>query len=265
MALVTGGLSGIGGAAAVALVDAGFDVIGTSRKVDSVEPSKGVTALSLDVTSDESVATLVDESIARFGRIDVLVNNAGIGAVGAAEENSIKQAKRVFDVNVFGIIRMTKAVLPIMRAQGSGRIINISSVTGFIPVPFGALYAASKHAIEGYSESADHEVRQYGIRVVLIEPGFTRTGFDGNVVLPDVSLPNYADQRRVSEEFLNKSLASGDDPSVVAATIVKAATAAKPKLRYTAGRQAGQLRTLRRIAPIRTFDRQIRKFNRLPA
>ena len=265
VALVTGASSGIGAAAAAALVEAGFDVVGTSRNTAGVTAPDGVTFLALDVASDESVAALVDQVIARFGRIDVLVNNAGVGAGGAAEESSIEQAQRVFDVNFFGVVRMTKAVLPHMRAQARGRIINISSVLGFVPVPFGALYAASKHAIEGYSESVDHEVRQHGVRVLLVEPGFTKTAFDANIVPPGTTLAIYANERRLAEEVVTESLASGDAPSVVAAAIVRAATDAKPKLRYPAGRQARQLRTLRRVVPARAFDKQIHKFNRLPA
>ena len=122
---------------------------------------------------------MVQQVIERFGRIDVLVNNAGIGSAGAAEENSVAQAQSVFDINVFGVIRMTKAVLPHMRAQGGGRIINVSSVLGFVPQPFMAVYVASKHAVEGYSESLDHEVREHGVRVLLVEPAYTKTGFDG--------------------------------------------------------------------------------------
>lgn len=264
LALVTGASSGIGEAAAIAFVEAGYDVVGTSRNSAGTASLVGVTLLDLDVGSDDSVSALVDDVIGRFGRIDVLVNNAGIGAGGAAEESSVEQARRVFDVNFFGLIRMTKAVLPHMRAQGKGRIINVSSVLGFVPVPFGALYAASKHAVEGYSESVDHEVRQHGVRVLLVEPGFTKTAFDANIVPPAVSLAAYADDRRSAEAVLAESMVSGDEPSVVAATIVRAATDAKPKLRYPAGRQAKQLTLLRRIVPTRTFDKQIHKFNRQP-
>lgn len=264
LALVTGASSGIGEAAATAFVEAGYDVVGTSRNSAGTVSPVGVTLLNLDVGSDDSVSALVDDVIGRFGRIDVLVNNAGIGAGGAAEESSVEQARRVFDVNFFGLIRMTKAVLPHMRAQGEGRIINVSSVLGFVPVPFGALYAASKHAVEGYSESVDHEVRQHGVRVLLVEPGFTKTSFDANIVPPAVSLAAYADDRRSAEAVLAESMVSGDEPSVVAATIVRAATDAKPKLRYPAGRQAKQLTLLRRIVPTRTFDKQIHKFNRQP-
>src|SRR5689334_6330238 len=156
VALVTGASSGIGKAAASALVDAGFEVVGTSRRASQDDRREGVTFLDLDVASDTSVASLVDRVIEKFGRIDVLVNNAGIGSAGAGEERSLAQDQQLFDINVFGLIRMTKAVLPHMRAHGGGRIINISSVLGFVPAPHMAAYAASKHAVEGYSESMDH-------------------------------------------------------------------------------------------------------------
>ena len=131
----------------------------------------------------------VGSVIDRFGRIDVLVNNAGIGAAGAVEDNSVAQAQRVLDTNVVGVIRMTKAVLPHMRAQGSGRIINVSSVLGVAPQPFMAIYVASKHAIEGYSESLDHEVREHGIRVILVQPAYTKTDFDANAAQPTPRCP----------------------------------------------------------------------------
>src|SRR3954468_14588837 len=156
VALGTGASAGIGEAAARALVGAGFTVYGTSRKAASGEQRDGVVFLPLDVTDDGSVAGVVREVLERSGRIDVLVNNAGVGIAGAAEESSIDQARALFETNLFGAIRMTRAVLPYMREQGSGRIINVSSVLGFLPAPFMALYAATKHAIEGYSESLDH-------------------------------------------------------------------------------------------------------------
>jgi NAD(P)-dependent dehydrogenase (short-subunit alcohol dehydrogenase family) len=265
VALVTGASSGIGKAAALALVQAGFDVVGTSRNASRVAPHRGVTFLDLDVTSDESVRTLVRGVIERFGRIDVLVNNAGTGAAGAAEESSVAQDQRVFDINFFGLIRMTKAVLPHMRAQGRGRIINISSVLGLVPAPYMASYAATKHAIEGYSESVDHELREYGVRVLLIEPAYTRTGFDANALQPDAPLPIYAAQRLAFDGVMASAMAGGDDPATVAKSIVAAATDPKPKLRYTVGSTAGRVSALRRFVPAWAFDRQIRKLNRLPA
>ena len=212
VALVTGASSGIGEAAAIALAAAGFQVIGTSRDTSRVTARTGVTYLDLDVTSDESVGTVVKQVIDRFGRIDVLVNNAGVGANGAAEEFSVAQTQRVFDVNVFGLMRMTKAVLPHMRAQGRGRIINISSLGGFVPNPFMAVYVSTKHAVEGYSESLDHEVREHGVRVLLVEPGPINTPFDANMVQADTPLPLYAPRRRTFDEVM----AEGD---AAAATI----------------------------------------------
>ncbi|MBT2541483.1 oxidoreductase [Streptomyces sp. ISL-44] len=263
VALVTGASSGIGQAAALALVEAGFEVVGTSRDTSKVTPRDGVTFLDLDVTSDTSVTTLVQQVIERFGRIDVLVNNAGIGSTGAAEESSLAQDQRVFDINLFGVIRMTKAVLPHMRAQRRGRIINMSSIYGFIPQPYMAVYAASKHAVEGYSESLDHEVREHGIRVLLVEPGGTNTAFEGNIVQPDTPLPVYAEQRRVTDQVVAQAVKGGDAPTTVARAIVTAATTPKPKPRYTAGPFARRLSVLRRLAPARVFDQQIRKFNKL--
>ena len=265
VALVTGASSGIGKAAALALVDAGFEVVGTSRNTSGVAPRDGVTFLDLDVTSDASVRTAVGRVIERFGRLDVLVNNAGTGAAGAAEESSVAQDQRVFDINFFGLVRMTKAVLPHMRAAGNGRIINISSVLGLVPAPYMASYAATKHAIEGYSESVDHEVREHGIRVLLVEPAYTRTGFDAKAIQPDGPLPIYAMQRHVFDGVMARAMADGDDPAIVAKAIVAAATDPKPKLRYTAGSTAGRVSALRRFVPTRVFDRQIRKLNRLPA
>src|SRR5512143_3578779 len=187
VAIVTAAAGGIGAASARALQAAGYRVFGTYRKPPAAK-LPGVEYLLCDVTSDAGVTAAVDQVLTAAGRVDLLVNNAGVGLLGGAEESSVEQAKALFDVNFFGVIRMTRAVLPIMRRQGSGRIINISSVLGLIPAPFMALYAASKHALEGYSESLDHEVRGTGVRVVLVEPAWTRTGFEGNAFQADQPL-----------------------------------------------------------------------------
>ncbi|WP_206440342.1 oxidoreductase [Streptomyces scabichelini] len=262
VALVTGASSGIGKEAALALVAAGFEVAGTGRDTSRVTPLHGVTFLDLDVVSDKSVTTVVQQVIERFGRIDVLVNNAGIGSIGAAEETSLAQAQGVFDINVFGVMRMVKEVLPHMRAQGRGRIINLSSVQGFIPAPYMAVYGASKHAVEGYTESLDHEVREHGVRAVLVEPAYTNTGFEANSAKPDTPLQTYAGQRRVFDRLMAEAIKAGDDPAVVAKAIVTAATDAKPKLRYAAGPMAGRARLLR-FVPAWVLDKQIRKMNKL--
>jgi NAD(P)-dependent dehydrogenase (short-subunit alcohol dehydrogenase family) len=263
IALVTGASSGIGLVTAQSLAQAGYRVFGTSRK--AVASPSGITMLVCDVTDEASVKSLVDEVVKQAGRIDLVVNNAGVGLLGGAEESSIGQAQRLFDVNVFGVARVINAVLPIMRAQKGGRIINMSSILGLIPSPFNAFYASTKHAIEGYTESLDHEVRRFGIRVVLVEPGVTRTSFEENLTRADQPMAAYAEDRTRSEALMRKWVETGDDPQVVADTVVQAATAAKPKLRYSAGKQSGQVRALRRYLPASVFDKIMRKFNEFPA
>ena len=251
VALVTGASSGIGKAAAIAFAAAGFQVIGTGRNTARVTAPAGVTYLDLDVTSDESVASVVKQVIDRFGHIDVLVNNAGVGANGAAEEFSVARTQDVFDINVYGIMRMTKAVLPHMRAQRRGRVINVSSLSGFVPSPFMAIYVSTKHAVEGYSGSLDHEVREHGVRILLVEPGPINTPFGDHSVQGDTPMPLYASGRRTFDEVLAKNTSGGDDPAVVAKVIVAAATDRNPKLRRTAGSTAAehQRATPRRFRP----------------
>jgi NAD(P)-dependent dehydrogenase (short-subunit alcohol dehydrogenase family) len=259
IALVTGASSGIGKATAERLATAGYKVYGTSRRAAQTG-QRSFEMLPLDVTSDESVAATVAEVIRLDGRIDVLVNNAGFGVAPAgAEESSIEQAKSIFETNFFGIVRMTRAVVPHMRFQASGRIINIGSVLGFLPMPYGALYAATKHAIEGYSESLDHELRTLGIRVSIIEPAYTKTPFDANFLEPDAKLDAYREVRAAVSQRVKEVMATAEEPGVVADTVLNAATAAHPKLRYPAGGLASRLRLLRRFAPAGLVDAGIRK------
>jgi NAD(P)-dependent dehydrogenase (short-subunit alcohol dehydrogenase family) len=265
VAVVTGASSGIGEATARRLAAAGCKVYGTSRRGAQAH-GQLFEMLPLDVTSDSSVEALVKEVVRREGRIDLLVNNAGFGvAPGGAEESSIEQARAIFETNFFGLIRMTRAVLPHMRKQGSGRVINISSVLGFLPMPYGALYAATKHAVEGYSESLDHELRTRGIRVSVIEPAYTKTPFDANFMEPDAKLDAYRDARVAVSRRVKEVMATAEDPGVVADVVLKAAGAADPKLRYTAGALAGRLRLLRTYAPVGLMDAGIRKDLRLDA
>jgi NAD(P)-dependent dehydrogenase (short-subunit alcohol dehydrogenase family) len=261
--LITGTSSGIGQAIAGAFVAKGFEVFGTSRNPQRTEPIAGVELLALDVSDAASVTAAVSTVIERAGRIDVLVNNAGVGVFGAAEESSIAQAQELFDTNFFGLLRVTNAVLPHLRAQRSGRIINIGSVLGFLPAPYGALYAASKHAVEGYSESLDHETREFGVRVSVVEPGYTDTAFDANAADPDSPIESYVPLREHVKATLIKSVRTGDDPSVVARVVLKAATSRTPKLRYPAGPLARQLTVLKKFAPAALLDKGIRKANRL--
>lgn len=259
VALVTGASSGIGLVVAQSLAKAGYRVFGTSRK--PVPDSPGVTMLVCDVTSQASVDQAVETIVNQAGRIDLVVNNAGVGLLGAAEESSIAQAQRLFDVNVFGVARVVNAVLPVMRRQKSGRIVNMSSILGVIPSPFNAFYASTKHAIEGYSESLDHEVREFGVRVVLVQPGVTRTAFEENLTRADQPIAAYDTARSRSEALMRQWVEAGDPPQVVAEAVVKAAGAATPRLRYPAGKQANQVGALRRLVPSAAFDKVIRKFN----
>jgi len=265
IALVTGASSGIGAATAERLARAGFKVYGTSRRA-AQEGQRSFAMLPLDVTSDESVETTVTEVLRLEGRIDLLLNNAGFGVAPAgAEESSLEQARAIFDTNFFGIVRMTRAVVPHMRHQGEGRIINVGSVLGFLPAPYMALYAATKHAIEGYSESLDHELRTRGIRVSVIEPAYTRTQFDANFVQPDSKLDEYREVRAALSKRLKEVIEGADEPGVVADVVLKAALAARPKLRYAAGGLANRLRMLRRFAPASLVDAGVRKDLQLDA
>jgi len=257
-AIVTGASSGIGYATAEGLARAGFRVFGTSRKLTSDGP-KGVTMLACDVTDEASVSALVEEVVQRAGKIDLLVNNAGIGMFGGAEESSIAQSQALFNVNVFGAMRMTNAVLPVMRRQGGGRILNLGSILGVIPAPYSAHYSAAKHAIEGYSESLDHEVRAFNVRISVIEPAYVRTVFDQNGLEPDQQKPEYDQARAAVAALLRDVMPKADLPDVVAKVVIKAANDPAPRRRYTAGSAARMVSLLRRFATAGMFDKFLRK------
>ena len=258
VALVTGASSGIGRASAETLAASGYQVFGTSRKLATNSP-RGVTMLIADVTSDVAVAEMVSNVMAAAGRIDLLVNNAGYAVSGAAEESSIGQVQALFDTNFHGVVRVTNAVLPIMRRQGGGRILNIGSVLGLIPGPFGAYYAASKHAVEGYSESLDHEVRPFGIRVAVIEPWATKTSIDANSPQSDRPVAAYAKTLARYRTAFAAAMAAGDTAEDVAATVLAAAQDRTPHLRYPSGKAARQTSFARRFLPRSLFDRSLRK------
>lgn len=262
IALVTGASSGIGEATAIQLAKAGYKVYGTSRR-GAQTATRLFDMLALDVTSDSSVEAAVNELINREGRIDLLVSNAGFGvAPAAAEESSLDQARSIFDTNFFGMLRMTRAVVPHMRRRRSGRIINIGSVLGFLPVPYAALYSATKHAVAGYSEALDHELRTFGIRVSVVEPAYVKTPFDANMMKPDAPLDVYRAVCTRVEQRVKEVMASSDGPDVVAEVVVKAAMTAHPKIRYAPG-LAGRMRLLRRFAPAAVLDAGVRKDLRL--
>ena len=262
VAVVTGVSTGIGNATARALAARGYRVFGTARSVTSAVPAQ-VERVLLDVRDAASIEAGVREVLAKAGRIDVLVNNAGGSMMGAVEETSVQQGQELFDLNFFGAVRMSQAVLPAMRAQRSGRIVFISSVVGFLPAPFMGFYAASKHALEGLAESLDHETRALGVRALLVEPGFTRTNIGNSRMTAASVVDDYAAARTRAGENVQASVSAGDDPEIVAEAVLEAATAAKPRLRYTAGKRAGVLSRLRRYLPASVFDSALRKQFRL--
>jgi len=264
IALVTGASSGIGQATAERLARAGYKVYGTSRRGGHAG-DRSFEMIALDVTSDESVEAAVHKLMQLEGRIDLLVNNAGFGVAPAgAEESSLEQARSIFDTNFFGIVRMTRAVLPQMRRQASGRIINIGSVLGFLPLPYMALYSATKHAVAGYSESLDHELRTLGIRVSVVEHAYINTPFDANLMKPDAPLDVYREVRASVDRRVKEVLVGADGPDVVAEIVLKAAMADRPKIHYTPG-LASRMRMLRRFAPAGVLDAGVRKDLRLQA
>jgi len=265
VALITGASSGIGEASGHKLLAAGFTVYGTSRR-GAQAGKHPFPLLALDVTDDASVEAAIEELLRLEGRIDVLVNNAGFGvAPAAAEESSVEQAKHIFDTNFLGIVRLSRAVIPHMRRQGSGRIINIGSILGIVPLPYVALYAASKHAVEGYTGALDHELRTQGIRVSVIEPAYMKTQFEANNIEADAKLQEYDQIRAKLTKVVSKAMAEAESPEVVADVVVKAAQTLRPKVRYTAGRLAGQLNFILRFAPASFLDNVVRKSLQLDA
>ena len=258
VALVTGVSSGIGRAVATELAAGGFRVFGSVRRPDGEVPSS-VERVVLDVRNQASIEKAVAEILERAGRIDLLVNNAGGSLAGAIEETDTAQAQALFDVNFFGAVRATQGVLPTMRKQKSGRVLFISSVLGFLPAPYMGFYAASKHAIEGYAESLDHEVRSLGVRALLIEPGFMKTRIDQNSERARRNIDDYQAARQRVGAGINASVERGDDPLLVAKAVLQAATAARPRLRYPVGKGAGMLAKLRSFLPSAMFDRSFRK------
>lgn len=260
VALVTGASSGIGRAIASLLSREGFQVFGTTRKTASGDPQlPDVKFIQLDVRQQESVQRAIQSVLDVAGRIDLLVNNAGYALIGAAEETSVEETRDLFETNFFGLVRVTQTVLPAMRAQSYGRIVNIGSVAGFVPMPFQGAYAASKHAIEGFSKSLDHEVRQFGIRVSVIEPGFTKTELGTHSQIAARPLAPYAVGRNRVYDIATQSISKGDDPGKIASVVLKAIRSRNPQQSYLAGRQARQTTLLLKLLPSALFDMGLRK------
>jgi NAD(P)-dependent dehydrogenase (short-subunit alcohol dehydrogenase family) len=234
VALVTGASSGIGRACAELLAARGYRVYGASRRPAA---SSGVEPISIDVRDDASVRDAVATVIAREGRIDIVVNNAGIAIAGAVEDTSIEEARDQFDVNFFGVLRVCRAVLPVMREQRSGYVVNVGSIGGLVAIPYQGIYSASKFALEGFSESLRLEVSGLGVHVVLIEPGDHRTGLTGNrrMTVDSQINPVYTDRFRRAVERMAADEQNGPEPETVARLLLRIVTSPQPRLRYTVG------------------------------
>ena len=265
-ALVTGASSGIGEAAALHLKEAGFTVYAVARRVERMSglADAGVRVVKMDVTDDASMVAGVQQIVTETGRIDVLVNNAGYGSYGSVEDVPLSEARYQFDVNVFGLARLTQLVLPHMRTQRSGRIINISSIGGRIYEPLGGWYHATKFAVEGLSDSMRLELAPHGVKVVIIEPAGIRTEWAGiasdNLRKTTAADSAYAAQAEQAAALLDMAerAAFSSPSSVVAKKIVKAATVRHPRTRYGTGRGAGSILFTRWLLPARAFDAVIR-------
>lgn len=260
-ALVTGASSGIGEATALKLQDLGYTVYGAARNADRLSDvaKVGVLPLAMDVTDDASIQAGVRQIIAATGRIDILVNNAGYGSYGAVEDVSLDEARRQAEVNVFGAIRLTQLVLPHMRRQHSGTIVNVTSMGGRFHSPLGGWYHASKYALEALSDCLRLETKPFGIDVVIIEPGNIRT--EGSSVTAEKlqeasgTGPYAAQAAAVLTALTSEANARRESPpSVIADTIAKAVSTRRPRTRYAVGFGARPLITLRSLVPDRAFD-----------
>jgi len=264
-AFVTGASAGIGEATARALLAAGYRVFAGARRLDRMAglAAAGATLLlKLDLTDDASIVAAVNTIKNEARRIDVLVNNAGYGSYGALEDVPLDEGRRQFEVNVFGLARLCQLVLPMMRAQKSGKIVNVTSIGGKIWEPLGAWYHATKFAVEGLSDCLRVEAAPFGVDVIVIEPGAIRTEWAGiarDGLLQMSGGSAYAELAKRHARMLatadTSSLAS--PPEVVARTIVRAVTARRPKTRYATGGGARTILFLRKILPDRMFDRLI--------
>jgi short-subunit dehydrogenase len=263
--LVTGASSGIGQQIALDLIKQGHTVYGAARRVARMQAlvDQGGHAIAMDVTRDEQIATGLQKILDEQGRIDVLVNNAGYAIYGSVEETTIADAKRQFDVNIFGLARLTQLVIPHMRAQQSGKIINMSSMGGKIYTPMGAWYHATKHALEGWSDCLRLELSPFNIDVVIIEPGAIATEFGDVMLNPLLERSGegpYSKMAKAIASTVRESYEKPDassPPSVISNVVSKAIHSKRPKTRYAAGKLAKPLMFVRKYLGDRIFDRAV--------
>lgn len=260
VAIITGASSGMGKSTAFELHQKGYKVYGMARRTEKMKDlqEKGMEVVPLDLTKDESIVEAVNTVLEKEGRIDVLINNAGYGSYGSVEEVSIEEAKRQFEVNIFGLARITQLVIPTMREQKSGRIVNISSMGGKIYTPFGAWYHATKFALEGWSDCLRIELKQFGINVAIVEPGGIQTEW-GDIAMDNLDKVSgngpYADmvKKIIAASDTNKDKLTAVD--VLGKEIAKAASENNPKTRYLKGYLAKPLVGMRKWLGDKTFDK----------
>jgi NAD(P)-dependent dehydrogenase (short-subunit alcohol dehydrogenase family) len=264
--LLTGASSGFGKVTSELLAQKGYRVYGTSRNPSKVSDApKNVKILELDVTSDASVNSCVASLLSETsGQVDVLINNAGMISLGAVEEMSEEDTRKQFETNLFGAMRVTKAVLPAMRAKKSGRIINIGSLAGYIAVPFQGLYATTKFALEGYTEQLRQETKNLGIYVSIIEPGFFKTNIGNAALVASGKIPDYKEEKLRALKALSENAEKGGDPVAVAQMVLKVLGERKPKLHYAVGKEKSGL-LFKRLLPQSTFEGQVRRVFKLDA
>jgi short-subunit dehydrogenase len=256
--LITGASSGFGRETARLLMASAFKVYGTSRNPSASPQEAGVGIITLDVDSDNSVQNGVKELLDETGRLDVLLNNAGYVLTGGAEETSIAEAKAQLETDFFGPVRMAKAVLPTMRKQGSGQIINISSLAAVLPVPFEGFYAAAKAALLAWSEALRHEVKSLGIKVSVIEPGFFKTNLGNTRKIAKYTIQDYDELRQRATAALDDDFKNGGDPKIVAKTVLRIITNKNPKLEYAVGREK-RYKTLKHLMPQSIIESGVRR------
>jgi short-subunit dehydrogenase len=256
--LITGASSGIGQETALLLKISGYTVYGAARRIDRMKnlQEMGINVFKFDITDDNSINLCVNALINKEGQIDVLINNAGYGSFGALEDVPMSEAKRQFEVNLFGLGRLTQLVLPHMRARKSGTIVNITSVGGKMTTPFGGWYQASKYALESLSDSLRMDVQRFGINVVIIEPGAIESEWVSITKdnLMKASSTPYKDAATKLIDGLIKSYKNASHPSVIAKVILKALSVRNPKTRYVAGKQGKSTPLMKALLPDKRFD-----------
>lgn len=260
--LVTGASAGIGNATAIYLAQNGYKVYGGARRVEKMQSLKeyGITPIALDVTSDESLLAVVQQITAATGGIDILVNSAGLGSYGALEDVPMAYARNQMEINLFAVARLTQLVLPGMRKNRYGKIINISSIGGKVGIPLGSWYHASKFAIEGMSDSLRNEVRQFGIDVIVIEPGGTKSemiGMGTDELLRVSGNTVYGNLAKRVKNMYAGAEKNAVDAVVIAQLIKKGIEAKRPKERYIGGAMAKPMLFMRKILSDRLFDKML--------